>query len=120
MLFVTSFQKVFQKSLFSFLVMAELDGSAYAVFCQEHFFYVFSFRHRRLSEIVQEAICPDEITSRNTTFTRVCESKACMFVSEHPNPTPAYNAVVNTAERTASTIGDMYDGVTVFFREEAF
>ena len=61
---------------------------------------------------MQEASCEDEITLTNSTFTRVCVCEACTFVCNHPNPAPASNAVVNTAERTASTISNIYDGIT--------
>lgn len=94
------------------MATGEVDGSTYACFSHEHFSYVFSFRPCRLSEVVQEAVCPDEITLSNTTFSnttfkRVCDGRACTFVCEHPNPTPAHSAVVNTEIRRVSTLGDV-------------
>ena len=94
------------------MAMGEVDGSTYACFCHEHFSYVFSFRPCRLSEVVQEGVCPNEITLNNTTFsnstfTRVCMGKECTFVCVHPHSTPAHSAVVNTEIRYVSTLGDV-------------
>ena len=72
------------------------DEDVYACVRHEHFFYVFSFRPRRLLEFVQDFICPEEIQLNNATFKRVCEGDGCTYVCEHPNPVPAHKAVVNT------------------------
>ena len=89
------------------MAMGEVDGSTYACFCYEHFSYVFSFRPCRLSEVVQEGICPNEITL-NTTFSnttlRVCMGKECTFVCVHSHSTPAHS---NTEIRYVSTLGDV-------------
>ena len=92
----------FQKSLFAlalnFLIMdgdvetrdenVGDDEDVYACVRHEHFFYVFSFRPRRLLEFVQDFICPEEIQLNNATFKRVCEGDGCTYVCEHPNPVP--------------------------------
>ena len=88
--------------------MASEDPSEY--FYHEHHDYVFSLRP--LHFIVQEAICPDSVIFNGGTFMKLCEGKICTYVCQHPDPTPAHTASINTTEKTVLTLDELFNVAT--------
>ena len=79
----------------------------------KHYYYIFSIKPRKVLEIVQEAICPDVVVLSNNDFKKVCEVQtATTYVCEHPNPTPAHRATINTTESKVSTAGELFECAT--------